>query len=315
MSDKPDDTMADISEDNNSNMSVDNNSDNPFDTLAVLWQEGLFEMPAEMISNIMLEVTSSAPGYCTYMSRNQWRRQTRDLASLATACKKFYAIFKENENAIIRRTLANICPAEYREVFIKIGILRATKPWPVDMDEIRQALAGIWDRPDFVGRFPPAMYANTIGFFRKAQRAATNNGQFEVWIEEIGYDARGNIKHRSNRERKPSDRVKQWWVDRQAFLKANDIIVTNYRAQGFSDEPRLHPFDFVNPLTEDKVSREQVIKDAMYFYKAHAEAEIQQKEMELFGAEGYVPCCLLETCPRFFKKGKNGQEAAVAVEA
>ncbi|KAB5576234.1 hypothetical protein GE09DRAFT_1095074 [Coniochaeta sp. 2T2.1] len=307
MSDKIDDTM--------SNMSLDNDSDKPFDLLAFFWQEGLFEMPAEMISNIMLEVASSAPGEFNFMWRHQWRRPTHDLASLATACKKFYAIFKENENAIIRRTLANVCPPQYREVFIKLGILRATKPWPVDMDEIRQALTSIWEGPNFTGPFPPAMYANTIGFFRKAQWAATDKGQFEVWIEEIGHDARGNIKHRSNRERKPSDRVEQWWIDRQAFLKANDIIVTDHRAQGVSDEPRLHPFDFVNPLTAEKVSREQVIEDAMFFYKAHAEAEVQEKEKELFRTEGYVPCCLLETCPRFFKKGKDGQEAAVAGEA
>lgn len=240
----------------------------------------LLNLPAEVVIEIFHQVA-----FCS--------NNSADLLSLATSSKRLYAIFRENELAIIRHATTHFLAVTkwpqkpdplLADFVVKIGILRHIKPWPVDLAEIKTVLAQAQDT-----RVVPSV-----------DRAL--HGKIMAWVRaEIGgQPGRRCVQDKLLLRAAVEDRL----VDSRRRFNVKNHLWENHPLQ----RPVVwHPFDWIDPEeilhTRNKEGRHRFycyrLSQGLAGYEAHAKFAVSNRERALFGRRGYVPCCKCVDCPRF----------------
>jgi hypothetical protein len=238
------------------------------------------DLPAEIMMEIFREVTVSADN-------------SQDLISLATSSKHFYAFFKQNELAILRRAVTHLLatalwPKREDPVLanyvIKIAVLRLTKPWPVGIDAIKTAIARAQDAASAPLAVDPSMHGRIMAWARSEVRGQPTP------------------HYRQNKYLGLFYGPQAWVLRRGAFVLNNHLTVRTV--------PGLpivwHPFEWIDPeeilhvVTKDGHRFHSYhLKKALAQYEEHANYHVSVEEEALFGTPGYVACCMCDECPRF----------------
>lgn len=268
----------------------------------------LLGLPAEIKLNILHQVSASA-------------KSSQDMYSLATSSKVMYQCFKNNEVAIFRRTVMRLITGprgksrlQDREIalelkkagvvritkaagrhpvldriiadyIIKLGALCTTKPWPVDFEEIKQAVAHA-EATSAPVNIDPSLYGGILAWLRHQLFRWQNNryNPFDI---------------ASNR------RVCCWLLDRSQFNVRHGLPRRHLMV--------FHPYEMVNPGTCMLVKRGDDwepylfhMKMGLESYEAHFNEPLSDMEFAMLGNPEYVPCCLAETCPRIRASSTGG---------
>jgi hypothetical protein len=245
----------------------------------------LLSIPPELILDIFQEVGISSTS-------------SQDLTSLATSSRRLYAHFKQNEYVILRRIITSLLlpPASSpptlttTDTMIKLAIAHSQRPWPLSPKAITKALLDAGDATIPI-KVSPSMYGSILHYVRstvagrRGQRTAVPRERFWGLMTYVGYLGLGL----------PSDAVLR------------------------------HPFDEFDPIRgvwklgqdwnagEACSSYEEMVSWAVEGYEKHAKEPVSDRERRIGELEGWVPCCLMERCPRF-EKWEDGAEGKDGVE-
>ncbi|KAB5540205.1 hypothetical protein GE09DRAFT_1225665 [Coniochaeta sp. 2T2.1] len=241
---------------------------------------GLLDLPY----NIMLELFSTM---CTSSQSSQ------DLIILAATSRQTYTIFKDNERVLFNRAIRSLAKPSTNDThfncLMNMAILRTVKQWPVDPADIEVAFLKLpYSRPNLAA-IPREHFGSILAYVRsrspyapavdKGDDSAVKEGEFR-------------------------DRRIQYTLDNGIGQVGHGVNWRVYLEHPFDRFVLNWPEVWRNGVVDQDAYLQEVIWATM-LYAEHAAARVSDRERSLFGTEGYVPCCLLEECPRFSKGARS----------
>jgi hypothetical protein len=249
--------------DNNSPVGLDTMSESLYQ-LAVsppLPAVTLDELPPEIILKIFYKVSHRARSSC-------------NVYSLATTSRYMYSVFKGNELVILRNIIfENVYSPDikiFADMVIRMGYLRTLKPWPVDPADLYRLLS----EPIDLTQIPRQKYGAILKFARTTLRRTAFEPHKKAFAE--------------------------WWSDRYDQSVDHQLPAPTTWAM-------FHPYDlFAYPFTlRDRMNSElkpwhfaHILTVGLEKYWRHVNTPMPEAERALVGTEGYVPCCMVDSCPR-----------------